>query len=286
MTETTQVTQEETPKPRTHPYDGPPFGHVPDHTELPSEDGTFVKNFQEHPQSVLVTESMWPILQKIHPDGQFLIGQDSGIYWRLTNPYLAGAVSPDWFYIPDVTPTIDGQMRRSYVMWYEPVPPLIVMEFISTTDGGERDRTPYKGKFWIYERVIRPAFYAIYEADKGLVDLYHLTEDRFQPVPPNVRKHFSIPQLGIELGIWRGEYKNVNLPWLRIWDAEGNLLPTPEERAEQETQRANQETQRANFEAQRAEQEAQRANQETDRAARLAAKLRSLGIDPDEVADA
>ena len=272
MTETTQVTQEETPKPRTYPYSGPPFGHLPDHKELPEEDGTFVQNFHEHPQSVLLTESLWPILQKLHPDGQFIIGQDSGIYWRITEPLEKGAIAPDWFYIPDVPPTLNGEMRRSYVMWQEYVAPFIVMEFISTTDGGERERTPYKGKFWIYERVIRPAFYAIYDADKGLVDLYHLTEDRFQPVPPNARKHFPIPQLGIELGIWRGEYKNVNFPWLRIWNAEGNLLPTPEERAEQETQRAN--------------QEAQRANQEAGRAARLAAKLRELGIDPDEVAGA
>jgi hypothetical protein len=60
---------------------------------------------------------------------------------------------------------------------------------------------------------------------------------------------------------------------------QGNLLPTPEERAEREAQRAEQETQRANQEAQRAEQEAQRS-------ARLTAKLRELGIDPDEVTNA
>ena len=38
----------------------PPF---PDHTQLPDEDGTFVKNFQEHPQSILLTDSIGPILQ-------------------------------------------------------------------------------------------------------------------------------------------------------------------------------------------------------------------------------
>ena len=75
--------QQETPK---HREDDPLFWHLPDHTELPYEDGTFVKNFQEHPQSVLLTETLWPILQKLHPDGQFTIGQDSAIYWRLTEP--------------------------------------------------------------------------------------------------------------------------------------------------------------------------------------------------------
>jgi hypothetical protein len=52
---------------------------LPDHTQLPCEDGTIVKNFQEHPQSILLTESIWSKLQDIHPDKQFCIGQDSGI---------------------------------------------------------------------------------------------------------------------------------------------------------------------------------------------------------------
>ncbi|NET62400.1 MAG: Uma2 family endonuclease [Symploca sp. SIO2E6] len=51
---------------------------LPDHTQLPESDGTFVfaeravgKNFQEHPQSVLLTYSIRPILQQLHPDGQY-----------------------------------------------------------------------------------------------------------------------------------------------------------------------------------------------------------------------
>lgn len=55
----------------------------PDHTELPDEDGSFVKNFQEHHQSLLLTDSIRPVLQKLHPDGQYCIGQDSGIYWNI-----------------------------------------------------------------------------------------------------------------------------------------------------------------------------------------------------------
>ena len=54
--------------------------NVPDHTQLPESDGTFVKNFQEHPQSIVLTSSIEPILQKLHPDGGYCIGQDSGLY--------------------------------------------------------------------------------------------------------------------------------------------------------------------------------------------------------------
>ena len=85
----------------------------PDHRQLPESDGTFVKNWQEHPQSILLTDSIAPILKQLNPDGQYCIGQDLGIYWRLTDPPEKGAEAPDWFYVPNVPPTLNGQTRRS-----------------------------------------------------------------------------------------------------------------------------------------------------------------------------
>lgn len=228
---------------------------LPDHTQLPESDGTFVKNFQELPQSILLTESIWSKLEELHPDGQFCIGQDSGIYWRITEPPLKGAKAPDWFYVANVPPTLDGKTRRSYVMWQELIAPLIIIEFVSGDGEEERDKTPYKGKFWVYEQAIRVPFYAIYEVEKCSVEVYHLLEGKYQLVSPNQREHYPIPALGLELGLWQGVYKNAELPWLRWWDDQGQLLPTPEERAIQEKQRAD----------------------------ILAAKLRELGINPDEL---
>lgn len=40
--------------------DMPP--QFPDHTQLAESDGTFVKNFQEHPQSIILTDSIGPVL--------------------------------------------------------------------------------------------------------------------------------------------------------------------------------------------------------------------------------
>lgn len=68
---------------------------LPDHTQLPESDGKFVKNFQEHFQSILLTDSIAPILHQLHPDAQYCIGQDCGIYWRLTNPPEKGAEALD-----------------------------------------------------------------------------------------------------------------------------------------------------------------------------------------------
>ena len=76
-----------------------------------------------------------------------------------------------------------------------------------------------------------------------------------------------LTQLRSAVGIWQGHYSNTELPWLRWWDAQGNLLLTGAERAETELQRVNAETNRANAEFQRAE--------------KLAAQLRALGIEPE-----
>jgi Uma2 family endonuclease len=239
---------------------------LPDHTQLPESDGTFVKNFQEHPQSILLTDSIEPILRKAHPDGQYAIGQDSGIYWRMTEPPEKGAEAPDWFYVPNVPPTLDGQSRRSYVLWQEFIAPLIILEFVSGTGKEERDRTPWTGKFFIYEQVIRPAFYGIYEVQKASIELYRHVTNHFELVPANERGHFPIAELGVELGIWQGIYQNSDLPWLRWWDADGNLLLTGWETSEQEKLIAK--------------QDRQRAEQERQKNEILIAQLRAAGIEP------
>lgn len=254
----------------------PAIQSFPGHTQLPESDGTFVKNFQEHPQSILLTDSISPILQQRHPDENYCIGQDCGIYWRMTDPPERGAESPDWFYVPNVPPTLNGIVRRSYVMWQELIPPLIVLEFVSGDGTDERDRTPLlrsdqqetkPGKFWIYENVIRPAFYGIYEVSKAQVEVYHLIEGQYQLVPINEQGHYSIAPLGVELGIWQGRYQNLELPWLRWWDSQGNLLLTGDERAQLAQQRVEEERQRA-----------ERAELQLEQ---LRSQLRAAGIEPE-----
>lgn len=250
---------------------------LPDHTQLPESDGTFVKNFQELPQSIILTSSIEPVLQKLHPDGRYCIGQDSGIYWQLTEPPEKGAEAPDWFYVPNVSPLIDGVYRRSYVMWKEIVAPLIAIEFVSGNGSEERDASPppkdndaidsttgkkqKAGKFWVYERAIRIPFYGIYEVKKASVEVYHLVNGRYEKMSPNQRGHYPIAPMGVELGIQYGQ-EETPIPWLRWWDADGNLLLAGDERAVAAEMIANQERQQKE---------------------KLAAYLRSLGVNPDEI---
>ncbi|MEG4627960.1 Uma2 family endonuclease [Microcoleus sp. w1-18aA5] len=268
----------------------------PDHTQLPESDGTFVKNFQEHPQSLILTDSIGQILQERHPDGQYAIGQDWGIYWRETEPPEKGAEAPDWFYVPNVPPNLDGQIRRSYVLWREHIAPLIALEFASGNGDEERDRTPLSrtdegvitkpGKFWVYEQVMRIPYYGIYEINSGRLEVYRLMEGYYQLLELNQRGHFPISSLGIELGLWQGSYQNQTMLWLRWWDEEGNLLLIGDERAELERLRGEQQRERAEQERLRAES-AEQARQAEFQARRDAIpRLLGMGLSAEQVAEA
>lgn len=264
----------------------PPF---PDHTQLPESDGTFVKNFQEHPQSLILTDSIGPVLQRRHPDGHYCIGQYCGIYWRETDPPEQGAEAPDWFYVPNVPPKLGGKIRRSYVLWRELLAPLIALEFASGNGEEERDATPSSisvegvatkpGKFWVYEQVMRIPFYGIYEINNGKLEVYHLIEGFYQKMNPNERGHYPIAPLGVELGLWQGSYQNQTQLWLRWWDEQGELLLIGDERAELERQRAEQ--------AEQARQQAELARAAEAQARRDAIpRLLELGLSVEQVAAA
>ncbi len=268
----------------------------PDHTQLPESDGTFVKNFQEHPQSLILTDSIGQILQERHPDGQYAIGQDCGIYWRETEPAEKGAEAPDWFYVPNVPPNIDGQIRRSYVLWREHIAPLIALEFASGNGDEERDCTPLSrteegvitkpGKFWVYERVMRIPYYGIYEINSGRLEVYRLIDGYYQLLELNQRGHFAIALLGVELGLWQGNYQNQTMLWLRWWDEEGNLLLIGDERAELERFRGEQQRERAEQERLRADS-AEQAQQAEAQARRDAIpRLLGMGLSAEQVAQA
>jgi hypothetical protein len=71
------------------------------------------------------------------------------------------------------------------------------------------------------------------------------------------------------LGIWQGQYKNMEAPWLRWWDAQGNLLLSSDEKSQQLSSQL--------------EEVSSQLEQEQQKAERLAQRLRQLGIEPDDV---
>ena len=260
------------------------------HLDLPCSDGLPVENTYQPIQGWLLSGSLIPLFDEMFPEGNYYIGMDSGIYWKLMQPRLAGCRAPDWYYVPNVPRTLGGELRRSYVLWQELVSPLIAIEFVSGSGKEERDRTPYLGKFYIYERIIKAKYYAIFDPFEYVLEVYELVKGKYKPLVANASARFEIPELGIEFGHWEGTYLANPGKWLRVWDRSGKLMSSDEERAKTEKRRAETEKSRAETEKHRAEtekhradSESSRADSESSRAEKFAAKLRELGVRPEDL---
>jgi hypothetical protein len=199
-------------------------------------------------------------------------------------PPEKGAEAPDWFYVPNVSPLLDGEYRRSYVLWKEFVAPLIAIEFVSGNGAEERDATPPSetekaGKFWVYEQAIRIPFYIIFDARRDNLEVYHLVDGRYVIKQSNDRGHFAIAPMGVELGLMLEN----GVSWLRWWDESGNLLLTGDERAISEKQARVDAEAIADQQRAIADQQRAIADQERQQKEKLANYLKSIGIDPDAI---
>lgn len=262
----------------------------PTHLDLPHTDDQPVENDYQPVQTWLLLDTLNSHLPAIHPDGKYSLGADSGIYFRRTTPPLHGCRAPDFYYVPGVPKLLDGVRRKSYVMWAEGVRPLLVIEYVSRNGNEERDRTPETGKFWIYEREIQAKYYLIWSPEAEKLESFELVEGRYEAMLPNEDDRFPIPEMELEFGIWDGVFDETPALWLRVWSDAGNLILSSVEAkeeskalAEAQRKRANSERRRADAEKQRAETEKQRAETERKQKDKLAAKLRELGIDPDQI---
>jgi Uma2 family endonuclease len=235
-----------------------------------TEDEAPVDNLFSEKQLHLLVD---PLYTSWNGNGRnFLAASDVGLF---DNPNEPG-IAPDTFLSMDVEPPDDifPKRNRSYFIWNYGKPPEVVIEVVSNQEGEEDGK-----KMRIYARMSIPC-YIIFDPQR------HLSDDLLRVYQLRGRRYIEtdaryFPEVGLGVTIWNGVYQGLAEAWLRWCDADGNVVPTGAERAEQEYQRAEQERQRATQATQRAEQERQRAEQERQRAERLAAQLRALGINPE-----
>jgi hypothetical protein len=126
--------------------------------------------------------------------------------------------------------------------------PDVVVEIVSNREGNELG-----SKLADYAR-LGVAYYVVFDPLQQLGDellrVFGLREGQYVPLAEP-----WLEQVGLGLTLWDGEFEGVRATWLRWCDREGNLLPTG----------------------------AERAAQAEAKAARLAARLRELGVDSDEL---
>jgi Uma2 family endonuclease len=194
---------------------------------------------------------------------EMLIASNFGLCATVNSDLIIKA--PDWVYVPSVLPIEPGKDRKSYTPQLEGEIPSVVMEFLSETDAGEYSvkRTYPPGKWFFYEQILQVPTYVIFDPATGLLEVYRLQAGRYELEIPDAEGRHWMADMGLFLGVWRGEKEERTGYWLRWWDEGGNLLLWGVERLEQERLRAEQERLRAD---------------------KLAQFLRSQGINPDAIA--
>ena len=259
--------------------------------ELITEDDTPVDNPFSEKQQRLLTETLYkgwtPPPDEEHPQGGrvFWGAANIGLFPVVKNP----AIVPDVFLSLDVAAP-DWPKVRSYFFWEFGKPPDVVIEIVSNTKGGELSSKKYD-----YAR-LRVPYYVVFDPKQWLkedaLQVFGLQGGKYERLD-----EAWLPEVGLGLVLWHGVYESKEDTYLRWCDQEGNLLPTGEEATAREAERAEREAERAEREAERAEREAERAERETLRAAKeaearqgveqraekLAAKLRELGLNPDQI---
>ncbi len=177
--------------------------------------------------------------------------------------------------VPDVLVSLDVSVKldrnrketQSYFVWVMGKPPDVAIELVSDKRG---DEATYKMRRYAQ---IGVAYYAIFDPynhlKSGLLRVFELRGREYHPIDPK-----WLPAVGLGLTLWKGEFEDLHDEnWLRWCDRDGNVIPTPQERAAQAEGRAAQ----AEGRAEKAEGRAEKAER---RAERLAEKLRALGLDP------
>lgn len=161
---------------------------------------------------------------------------------------------PDFFVVLDT----ERKPRKSWVVWEEEGKyPNVIVELLSDSTA----KTDKGLKKQIYQDIFRTPEYFWFDPHNLELSGFVLLAGKYQPIEPNDQGWLWSQQLELFLGVAQNQ--------LRFFTAEGELVPTPSEVAQQEKQRAEQEKQRAEAEKQYSD--------------RLAAKLRELGIDPETI---
>jgi hypothetical protein len=203
-----------------------------------------------------------------------IVASNFGICAKVGNKTIVKA--PDWVYIPFVNEEFRERKPRSYTPHLEGDVPSVVMEFLSDRDNGEYDASQ-GGKWWFYEQILQVPSYVIFDPTSGRVEVYQLkTSGKYSPQIPDNNGRYWIPGVNLFLGVWYGTKERRTGYWLRWWDDGGNMLLRSSENSAQKQLQVD----AAKQEAADAKREAIDAKQRADR---LAARLRELGIDPNEL---
>ena len=223
--------------------------YVPDANQLITENDSPLDNFASEKQQRLLVGTLYSSLQnKI-----LLAAANVGIYYTDFQPPI----------VPDVFLSLEVQVpqnwwekqNRCYMIWRFGKPPEVAIEIVSNKKGNELGE-----KLEIYQRM-RVSYYIVHDPTKQLGEkelyIYELRGMRYFETSET-----WLGQVNLGVTLWDGVFEGRQDTWLRWCYQNGSILLTGDERANN------------------AEQCAESAEQ---RAQKLAERLRSMDINPDEL---
>jgi Uma2 family endonuclease len=198
---------------------------LPTEDDLPCDDGEPMETPRHRDQMHVLIESL-----KAHWSERsgYYVGGNMFVHYDPTNTRRSRG--PDFFLVLDV----DDRERKSWVVWQEGMRfPDVIIELLSAST-----RAIAKGeKKQLYAHLSRTAEYYLYDPYSYEFLGYRLQGMEYQDITPDVEGRMYSAVTGLSLGVRDG--------WLRWFTADGTVLPTPQELAEQAHQQAEQERQRA-----------------------------------------
>ena len=204
--------------------------------ELVTSDGEPLETYQHVLQMYLLRDLIRRVMAE-RGRTDFFVGGDMFVYYSYEQAREIAATfpekryfrGPDTFFVGGVDP---GRVRDAWVAWEEGgrLPDLIV-ELLSPSTR-KIDRTIKKD---LYARTFRTREYFLYEPGKRSFEGFRLAGDFYQPIAPDGHGHLWSEELGAAVGLWHGRVDDSTGYWLRLFHADGRMVPTTAE-AEGEAQ--------------------------------------------------
>lgn len=231
----------------------------PDISHIDIEDDEPVDNIFAEKQHRLLISSLYANWK---PKEKFIALTNVGVFNSVSEPPIVpdalisfGVDFPTWEQM------MSHKKYRAYFIWVFGKPPDVVVEVVTNRTGDELTEKMEK-----YAR-IRVPYYVVYDCmrlyGEPRLRVYKLNGARY-----HLKNDLSLDEFGLKVALWNGSFEGVSGEWMRWQDESGNLLLSAEEHSAQTLRLA--------------EVERERAEAEKARAEKLAAKLRALGINPDE----
>ena len=219
---------------------------APDVSHLVTEDDTPVDNLFSERQMALLRETLYTSWDGPGDDRPFVAMANVALYATNYQPPLV----PDLLLSLDVTLPDEPMLKehRNYFLWLYGKPPEVVIEIVSNRKGGELGN-----KLLDYAR-LGVSYYIVYDPEGEISEepLRIFTRQGARFAETDER---WLAEVGLGLTLWQGVYGGMEGVWLRWMDASGALLASGPEAKAQERQRVE----------------------------LLAAKLRELGVNPDDI---